>query len=62
MSVDGSPVPITSEPKAGQTVLHDGKVYTTVREGRAFILVPPNARTLVDPQSKSKEGEYNLRS
>lgn len=51
---------IATEPRAGQTIEHDGKTYTTIREGRAFILVPPNTRTSVDPQAKSKAGEHVL--
>lgn len=31
---------ITAEPAADQHVLHDGKEYTTIKEGRAYILVP----------------------
>lgn len=49
---------IAADPKAGQEVEHGGKTYTTVREGKAYILVPPNAQTLVDPQAKPKAGEH----
>ncbi|KAK5169642.1 RNA methyltransferase tRNA(m5U54)methyltransferase [Saxophila tyrrhenica] len=56
MTTEDQPVAIAAEPKAGQTVEHDGKVYTTVREGKAFILVPPKARTSVDPKSKAGDG------
>lgn len=38
-----APAGIADEPAAGQTVLHDGKRYTTIREGLAFILVPEAA-------------------
>ena len=58
-------VRITAPPAAGQEVEHDRKVFTTVKEGKAYILVPPKARTSVDPQTKSKAGEhvyYPLRS
>ncbi len=60
MATDQQPVAIAAHPKADQLVEHDGKIYSTVREGRAFILVPPKARTSVDPQakSKSKAGEH----
>ena len=54
MATQDSPVPITAAPSAGQSVEHNGKVFTTVREGKAYILVPPNARTSLDPQAKSK--------
>jgi len=36
--------------KEGQTVQHDGKTFTTIREGLAHILVPENARTELDPK------------
>lgn len=60
MAKDASslPVPLTAEPATGQLVEHEGKIYTTVKEGKAYILVPPNARTSVDPQAKSKAGEH----
>lgn len=31
---------LSDTPAVGQKVAHDGKVYTTIREGRAYILVP----------------------
>jgi len=36
--------------KEGQIVQHDGKTFTTIREGLAHILVPENARTELDPR------------
>lgn len=54
MASEDAPVQITADPKAGQRVEHDGKASTTIKEGLAYILVPPNARTSVDPQAKSK--------
>ena len=58
-SMDGesTAVPITAAPKEGQLVEYDGKTFDTIREGKAHILVPPNARTTVDPQAKAKAGE-----
>ncbi|KAL8285690.1 hypothetical protein RB597_002654 [Gaeumannomyces tritici] len=38
-----APASISDEPAGGQTILHDGKRYTTIREGLAFILVPEAA-------------------
>ncbi|KAL8372113.1 hypothetical protein RB595_001757 [Gaeumannomyces hyphopodioides] len=38
-----APAGIADEPAGGQTILHDGKRYTTIREGLAFILVPEAA-------------------
>ena len=51
MAEDVAPVQITATPAAGQSVQHDGKILTTIKEGSAYILVPPKARTSVDPQS-----------
>lgn len=45
---------LPSAPAAGQLVEHNGATYTTVREGHAYILVPPDARTQVDPTAKVK--------
>ena len=53
-----SPVPIDAAPAVGQLVEHDGKVFETLKEGSACILVPPNTRTYVDPQAKAKAGEH----
>ena len=52
-----SAVPISAKPAARQLVEHDGRIYETIREGQAYILVPPNTRTSVDPQAKAKTGE-----
>ena len=58
-----APVPISSSPAAGQLVEYDGKTYDTIREGRAYILTPPNTRTVVDPatktKAKAKTGEHS---
>lgn len=51
MAEDVAPVQITAAPAAGQSVEHEGKIFTTIKEGSAYILVPPNARTSVDPQN-----------
>lgn len=55
-------VPITATPQEGQLVQHDGVLYKTIREGLAFILVPPDAKTSQDPKTKSKAGEPTIRS
>ncbi|KAK5137552.1 hypothetical protein LTR08_008532 [Meristemomyces frigidus] len=53
-----APVPISSSPAAGQLVSHEGKTYDTIREGRAYILTPPNTRTSVNPAArKVKAGD-----
>lgn len=53
---------VTAEPKKGQLIEHEGQGFKTVREGRAYILVPSSARTSVDPRAnaKAKAGEYPL--
>ncbi|KAF2167791.1 hypothetical protein M409DRAFT_65888 [Zasmidium cellare ATCC 36951] len=51
-------VPITSPPLAGQSIEHEGKTYETVREGHAYILIPPNTQKSVDPRAKAKAGEH----
>ncbi|KAK7557132.1 S-adenosyl-L-methionine-dependent methyltransferase [Phyllosticta citricarpa] len=45
---------LSDPPKAGQRVQHEGKEFTTVREGMAHILVPPNAATSTDPKKAAK--------
>jgi tRNA (guanine26-N2/guanine27-N2)-dimethyltransferase len=57
---------IDSQPAVDQLIEHDGKSYSTVKEGLAYILVPPNARTEQDPKSKKKhkgdDGEQQTQS
>lgn len=45
---------IDAQPQAGQSVRHDGKEYTTIKEGLAHILVPHDTPTSLDP-NLSKE-------
>ena len=54
MSSDEVPVQIAAAPKKDQLVEYNDKTFKTVQEGKAFILVPPKARTSVDPQAKVK--------
>ncbi|KAL1589409.1 hypothetical protein WHR41_01986 [Cladosporium halotolerans] len=54
---DNTAVPLTAAPAADQLVEHDGKVYRTIREGRAYILVPPKARTELDPRVAKEASE-----
>ena len=56
MMEESEPVGIDAPPEKDQRVQHDGKTYTTVREGRGFILVPPHERTPVDPPAKGNQG------
>ncbi|THW73170.1 N2,N2-dimethylguanosine tRNA methyltransferase [Aureobasidium pullulans] len=54
---------IESQPAVDQLIEHNGKSYSTVKEGLAYILVPPNARTEQDPKSKKKDdGEQQAQS
>ncbi|EME41631.1 hypothetical protein DOTSEDRAFT_64908 [Dothistroma septosporum NZE10] len=52
-----APVPLSAPPMVGQLVEHEGKTYETIREGGAYILIPPNTQKHVDPQAKLAEGE-----
>ncbi|KAF2144989.1 uncharacterized protein K452DRAFT_284380 [Aplosporella prunicola CBS 121167] len=54
-STSASSVPLSAEPRADQRVTHEGREYTTIKEGLAYILVPPNAITEADPK---KAGKY----
>ncbi|KAK0986108.1 RNA methyltransferase tRNA(m5U54)methyltransferase [Friedmanniomyces endolithicus] len=57
MSTTAHPEPtktLGDPPATGQLIAHEGKVYETIREGRAYILIPPHTRTSVDPSSKTK--------
>lgn len=51
------PVKLEDEPKEGQLVTHQDKTFRTIREGRAFILVPPEARTELDPKATGPGNE-----
>jgi tRNA (guanine26-N2/guanine27-N2)-dimethyltransferase len=50
LSAVQKPASLSDAAKEGQTVQHDGKTFTTIREGLAHILVPENARTELDPR------------
>ncbi|KAK7191240.1 hypothetical protein DPSP01_008312 [Paraphaeosphaeria sporulosa] len=47
-------ISIDAPPRAGQSVQHEGKEYTTIKEGLAHILVPHGTPTSLDP-NLSKE-------
>lgn len=44
---------ISAPPAENQVIDHDGKRYTTVREGQAFILVPESAKRPANEKTKS---------
>ncbi|KAF2852292.1 N2,N2-dimethylguanosine tRNA methyltransferas-like protein [Plenodomus tracheiphilus IPT5] len=52
---DAASKTIDNTPQAGQNVSHDGKSYTTIKEGLAHILVPHDIPTQTDPKKLSKE-------
>jgi hypothetical protein len=55
-----STVPLDSPPAVGQLVSHDGATYSTVREGLAYILIPPNTQLSAEPKAKTaKAGEQS---
>jgi tRNA (guanine26-N2/guanine27-N2)-dimethyltransferase len=58
-SAGASTNPITTPPAPGQHILHNGKEYTTIKEGLAYILIPASASTV--PQTTPK-GENESQS
>ncbi|KAH4082578.1 hypothetical protein HBI37_025930 [Parastagonospora nodorum] len=50
-----APSAIDATPRAGQTITHDEKVYTTIQEGLAHILVPHGIPTSQDPKMTKEE-------
>jgi tRNA (guanine26-N2/guanine27-N2)-dimethyltransferase len=52
---DGPSFTIDATPKAGQNISHAGKHYTTIKEGRAHILVPQGVPTSTDPKLSKEE-------
>ncbi|KAL1610399.1 RNA methyltransferase tRNA(m5U54)methyltransferase [Paraconiothyrium brasiliense] len=49
------PVPIEGSPRAGQSVQHGGRDYTTISEGLAHILVPHDTPISLDPNMSKEE-------
>lgn len=45
---------ISALPAPGQAIIHDGKRYTTIKEGLAHILVPEGPKAKDDTQKKAK--------
>jgi len=43
---------IDSPPEHGQSIVHEGSTYTTIKEGLAFILVPPQAKAAAEQKDK----------
>lgn len=46
---------IDAAPKVGQHISHEGKEYTTIREGLAHILVPHDIPTSTDPRMSKED-------
>lgn len=49
---NSTPNSITASPAVGQLIFHNGKEYSTIKEGLAYILIPASASTV--PQSNPK--------
>lgn len=47
--------PIDTTPEVGQHISHEGKAYTTIKEGRAHILVPHDTPTSTDPRMSKED-------
>jgi len=63
MADTGEPQPATAAPCDGQKIIHKGRTYTTVKEGLAYILIPPNQPQSTDPKKKhSKEDDNQKQS
>jgi tRNA (guanine26-N2/guanine27-N2)-dimethyltransferase len=48
---------IDATPQAGQHISHEGKDYTTIKEGLAHILVPHGVPTSTDPKLSKEEAQ-----
>ncbi|KAF2727168.1 TRM-domain-containing protein [Polyplosphaeria fusca] len=55
MEPDHSIHNIDAVPEAGANVTHDGKNYTTIKEGLAYILVPHGIPTSTDPRLSKED-------
>lgn len=44
-------------PRAGQNISHEGKQYTTIKEGLAYILVPHGTPTSTDPKMSKEDSQ-----
>ncbi|KAF2819019.1 TRM-domain-containing protein [Ophiobolus disseminans] len=53
--VDAPTPSITATPRAGQIINHEGKEYTTIKEGLAHILVPHGVPTSTDPKMSKED-------
>ncbi|EMD61116.1 hypothetical protein COCSADRAFT_239417 [Bipolaris sorokiniana ND90Pr] len=52
---DAAAQTIDAAPQAGQHISHEGKEYTTIKEGLAHILVPHGVPTSTDPKLSKEE-------
>ncbi|KAF2191385.1 TRM-domain-containing protein [Zopfia rhizophila CBS 207.26] len=48
---------IEATPQAGQSISHEGKQYTTIKEGLAYILVPHGIPTSTDPKISKEDSQ-----
>lgn len=56
--IDSPPRSIEAAPKSGQNISHRGKVYTTIKEGLAHILVPQGVPTSTDPKLSKEDTQH----
>jgi tRNA (guanine26-N2/guanine27-N2)-dimethyltransferase len=52
---NAQPNTIDATPQVGQNISHDGKAYTTIKEGLAHILVPHDIPTSTDPRMSKED-------
>lgn len=52
---ESQPKTIGAIPQAGQNISHEGKEYTTIKEGLAHILVPHDTPTSTDPRMSKED-------
>ncbi|ORY17755.1 S-adenosyl-L-methionine-dependent methyltransferase [Clohesyomyces aquaticus] len=48
---------IETVPEAGRNISHEGKDYTTIKEGLAYILVPRGTPTSMDPKMSKEDSQ-----
>ena len=55
MEIQLSPASVSDSPAADQAVLHEDRTYTTIKEGLAYILIPPDAPLSQDPSLPKRD-------
>jgi tRNA (guanine26-N2/guanine27-N2)-dimethyltransferase len=54
-AMSGTTLSLDATPKAGQNISHDGREYTTIKEGLAYILVPHGIPNSTDPKMSKED-------